>query len=99
MDQGHEIQIDDVGWPEGAGIHRTAAIYALQAPTSFPVKPLGEWNSYLIEANGPHIAVTWNGTLVNSYTSTRAASGFIALQAHDFPSRVQFRNLQIKALP
>ncbi len=99
VDQGHEIQIDDLGAPDGAGVHRSAAIYALQGPTSFPVKPLGEWNSYLIEANGAHITVTFNGTVVNSYTSTRAASGFLGLQAHDSPSRVQFRNLQIKTLP
>lgn len=99
VDQGHEIQIDDVGAPDGAAIHRTGAIYALQAPSSFPIQPLGLWNTYLIEANGAQINVSLNGTLINSYVSNRQATGFIALQAHDFPSRVQFRNLQIKKLP
>ncbi|MDE3074459.1 MAG: DUF1080 domain-containing protein [Chloroflexota bacterium] len=98
VDQGHEVQIDDVGAPDGAGIHRTGAIYALQAPTSFPVRPLGEWNSYLIEANGKKIDVTLNGVPINSYTSTRSSSGYVALQAHHFPSRLQFRNIQVKKL-
>jgi len=40
-----------------------------------------------------------NGTHVNSYVSTRQGAGYFALQAHDFPTRVQFRNLQIKKLP
>jgi len=29
----------------------------------------------------------------------RCRTGYIALQAHDFLSRMQFRNLQIKKLP
>ena len=37
---GHEIQIDDLGAgnPPGQGIHRTGAIYGLQAPTAFPAR-------------------------------------------------------------
>ena len=99
VDQGHEIQIDDMGAPDGAGVHRTGAIYALQAPSSFPMRPLGEWNSYLIEANGQQISVTMNNILVNSYSSTRSPSGYLALQAHDFPSRIQFRSMRAKKLP
>src|SRR6266571_873660 len=99
VDQGHEVQIDDVGAPDGLAIHRTGAIYALQAPTSFPIQPVGIWNTYLIEANGGQVNVTLNGTLINSYASTRQSSGYLALQAHDFPSRIQFRNIQIKKLP
>jgi hypothetical protein len=98
---GHEIQIDDVGAgnPVGQAIHRTGAIYGLQAPSGFPGNGPGRWNSMLIEANGPHITVTINGQLVNDFISDRAGKGFIALQAHDWPSRVQYRNLQITALP
>lgn len=98
VDLGHEIQIDDVGAPDGAGIHRTGAIYALQAPTAFPVKPVGQWNTYLIKANGGQITVSLNGQQVNSYASSRATTGYLALQMHDFPSRIQFRNLQVKKL-
>ena len=95
---GHEIQIDDLGGgtPAGLDIHRTGAIYGLQAPTAFPAGPAGEWNTYLIEMAGPKIRVTLNGVLVNDYTSTREQSGFLALQVHSFPSKIQFRNLQVK---
>jgi 3-keto-disaccharide hydrolase/GMC oxidoreductase len=95
---GHEIQIDDLGGgnPAGLDIHRTGAIYGLQAPSTFPARPPGEWNTYLIETAGPKIKVTLNGVLVNDYTSTREQSGFLALQVHSFPSKIQFRNLQFK---
>ena len=95
---GHEIQIDDLGAgnPPGQGIHRTGAIYGLQAPTAFPARPAGEWNSYLIETAGPKVKVTLNGLLVNDYTSTRPQNGFLALQVHSFPSKIQFRNLEVK---
>ena len=99
VDKGHEVQIDDAGAPDGAAIHRTGAIYAQQGPTSFPIHPVGLWNTYLIEANGSQVNVTLNGNLVNSLTSSRRGSGYLALQMHDFPSRLQFRNLQVKKLP
>ena len=97
--QGHEVQIDDLGAgsPPGQGIHRTGAIYGLQAPTSIPIVPVGEWNTYLIEATGSRIRVALNGQLINDFTSTRRLAGFLALQVHNFPSKVAFRNLRIKA--
>jgi hypothetical protein len=95
---GHEIQIDDLGAgnPAGQAIHQTGAVYGLQAPSSIPTAPVGEWNTYLIEALGNRIRATLNDTLVNDYTSTRRTSGFLALQVHGFPSRLAFRNLRIK---
>jgi choline dehydrogenase-like flavoprotein len=97
--QGHEIQIDDLGAgnPAGLGIHRTGAVYGLQAPTGFPAHPPGQWNSYLLETDGPRIRVTLNGMLVNDYTSDRSGTGFLALQVHS--GTVQFRNLRAKTLP
>ncbi len=102
--QGHEIQIDEIGYDSqtntaGHPEKRTGALYNLQAPTAFPSNPVGEWNTYAIEANGSTINVTLNGQLVNTYQSNRRTSGYIALQAHHFSSRVQFRNLQIRKLP
>jgi len=61
-------------------------------------RPIGQWNTFVIEADGPSIRVTLNNKLVTSYTSMRQASGYIALQAHHASSRVQFRNLQIRKL-
>jgi choline dehydrogenase-like flavoprotein len=97
--QGHEIQIDDLGAgnPAGLDIHRTGAIYGWQAPTSFPAHPAGQWNSYLIETAGSRIRVTLNGTLVNDYTSTRNTSGFLALQVHS--GTIQYRNLRATTTP
>jgi len=101
--QGHEIQIDERGFDspsntEGHAAKRTGAIYDLQAPSSFPSGPVGLWNRYEIEAKDDTIRVTLNGTLVNTYQSTRQRSGFLAVQAYRPSSRVQFRNLRVKGL-
>jgi hypothetical protein len=95
--QGHEIQIDDLGAgnPAGLDIHRTGAVYGLQAPTGFPALPAGQWNSYLIQTQGTTIRVTLNGTLVNEYTSDRRTTGFLALQVHS--GTIQYRNLRVGA--
>jgi 3-keto-disaccharide hydrolase/GMC oxidoreductase len=102
--QGHEIQIDQRGFDsvsgtEGHPLKVTGAIYDLQAPSASTLVPIGVWNQYIIEANGPRIQVTLNGQLVNDYQSTREQTGYIALQAHDFLSRTQFRNLLVRKLP
>jgi hypothetical protein len=102
--QGHEIQIDERGFDsntgtEGHAMKLTGAIYDLKAPDVFQPVKIGEWNTFVIEANGPTITVTLNGQLVNTFNSTRQPSGHIALQAHHRTSRVQFRNLQVQKLP
>jgi choline dehydrogenase-like flavoprotein len=101
--QGHEIQIDQRGFDgatgtEGHALKMTGAIYDLQAPSAMPQIGIGVWNRFVIEANGPRIQVTLNGQLVNDYQSPRQQAGHIALQAHDFLSRTQFRNLFVKKL-
>jgi hypothetical protein len=102
--QGYEVQIDPRGFDsvsntEGNPLKLTGAIYDLQAPSASTAVQIGAWNTYVVEANGPRIRVTLNGQLVNDYQGTRNASGYIALQAHDFQSRTQFRNLGVKKLP
>jgi choline dehydrogenase-like flavoprotein len=101
---GHEIQIDERGYDsaantEGHAKKLTGAIYDLQAPSAPASKPVGEWNSYLIEAVGPEIRVTLNGRLVNVFQSDRRSVGHIAIQAHHFTSRVQFRGVEVQTLP
>ena len=102
--QGHEIQIDQRGFDsttgtEGHALKLTGAIYDLQAPSASTQVQIGAWNEFIVEANGPRIRVTLNGNVVNDYQSTRQQTGYIALQAHDFLSRTQFRNMWIKKLP
>jgi hypothetical protein len=101
--EGHEVQIDERGFDsntntEGHPQKRTGAIYDLQAATSFPSLPVGSWNRYRIKAQGSVIEVVLNDILVNTYHSSRRTSGHIALQAHHFTSRVQFRNLAVQKL-
>jgi choline dehydrogenase-like flavoprotein len=111
VDFGFEVQIDQLGQPDGADIHKTGAIYSFAAPTSLPVRPLGEWNAYHITVQGQHYIVRLNGILVTDYTfvvgsdashpdrglpSTSAVPRFVGLQTHT--GRVAFRNVQIKAL-
>jgi len=102
--QGHEIQIDQRGFDsvsgtEGHPLKMTGAIYDLQAPSASTQVGIGVWNRFVVEAKGPRIQVTLNGLLVNDYQSPREQTGYIALQAHDFLSRTQFRNLLIQKLP
>jgi hypothetical protein len=101
---GHEIQIDQRGYDsstntEGHLLKITGAIYDLQAPSASTIVQIGAWNNFVIEANGAQIRITLNGQFVNDYQSPREQAGHIALQAHDFLSRTQFRNLQIRKLP
>jgi hypothetical protein len=100
---GHEVEIDERGYDsttntEGNALKLTGAIYDVQAPFASASRPIGEWNTFLIEADGPKIRVTLNDTLITTCTSTRQGSGYIALQAHHASSRAQFRNLQIRKL-
>jgi ribose 5-phosphate isomerase len=69
-----------------------------------------EWNHEEISANGSHIVVTLNGTVIvdadlstvtdpevlKKHPGLKRTSGHIGLLGHD--SRVEFRNLQIKKL-
>ena len=104
VDQGYEIQIDDTGFnPDtnrtGDMLHITGAIYTLASASQVASRPLGEWNTYLIEAKGSVITVTLNGTPVSKLTSAggRPLKGHIGLQNHHFGSRVQFRNVFVRA--
>ncbi len=93
-DFGFEIQIDQLGRNDGAGVHKTAAVYGLAAaadPANLPVNPPGQWNQFEIRAQGQTYDVTLNGTHVTHYVNPDAARGlpttpaapsFIGLQTH-----------------
>jgi 3-keto-disaccharide hydrolase len=59
-------------------------------------KPLGQWNTMVIEARGKTIKVWVNGTLVNEGHNATASSGRIALQAEG--TEVEFRRIEIGPL-
>ncbi|MCX6877062.1 MAG: DUF1080 domain-containing protein [Verrucomicrobia bacterium] len=59
---GIEIQVDNPGGPDR---HSVGAIYDLVVPTKNAGKP-GEWNKFVITAQGPKITVALNGETVCS---------------------------------
>lgn len=112
---GMEIQVLD----------NTAAVYANLQPYQYHgsvygvipakreyLKPVGEWNSEEIFAQGTHIKVTLNGTVIvdgdiagprdngtmdhNDHPGLKNASGHIGFLGHG--SIVKFRNIRIKDL-
>ena len=56
-------------------------------------KPVGQWNTLIVEAIGDEIKVWVNGDLVNHGTQCTANKGHIALQAEG--SEVEFRKLDL----
>jgi choline dehydrogenase-like flavoprotein len=108
---GFEVQIDELGRPDNAPVHRTGAIYAFKGPTDGPVvvRPVGEWNQYEITVDGADFTVALNGSVINRFhftgdpqsplrglPSTAAKPRFIGLQTHT--GTVLFRAIQWKAL-
>lgn len=59
-------------------------------------KPLGEWNTMVIEAKGDEVKVWVNGTEVNHGSKSTATKGKIALQAEG--TEVEFRKVDLEAL-
>jgi hypothetical protein len=60
-------------------------------------KPLGEWNTLVVEARGRSLTVWVNGDLVNQGANATADRGRIALQAEG--TEVEFRRVEIGPLP
>jgi len=111
VDFGFEVQIDQLGAPDGAAIHKTGAIYSFAGPGTVPVKPVGEWNAYEISVQGQQYSVRLNTIDVTNFAfvpgsdaahpdrglpTTNAIPRFVGLQIHT--GRVAFRRIQIKAL-
>lgn len=105
---GFEVQIDELGQPDGAPIHRTGAIYAQpnQILNQIPARPPGEWNDYEIRAqdqtytvflNGQQVAFFQNPDPGRGLPSTPAAPSYIGLQAY-VGKRVAFRHIRLKPL-
>ena len=105
---GFEVQIDELGAPDGLGIHRTGAIYneSSQTLTLQPANPAGQWNDFEIRVQGQTYTVFLNGVQVTTFTntdpnrglpSTPAAPSYIGLQTYP-GSRMAFRNIRYQAL-
>ncbi len=108
VDFGFEVQIDELGQPDGLPIHRTGAIYnePAQTLTQQPALPAGEWNEFEIRVQGQVYTVFLNGMQVTTYTntdpgrgipSTAATPSFIGLQTYP-GSGMAYRNIRYKPL-
>lgn len=113
-DFGFEVQIDELGQPDGKGIHKTGAIYRKdgrednEVLTQKPALPSGQWNLFEIRVDGTKFTVILNGDTVcvfdNPYPgrglpSTAQVPTFIGLQAYANPAwSVAYRNIRFKAL-
>jgi hypothetical protein len=92
---GHEVQICDAA---ASPTRRTGAIFDIAPATKSASHPPGIWNRFEITMVGQDYAVNLNGEDVCRYTSDRTRSGYIALQAHDPESIVEFRTIMVKDL-
>jgi hypothetical protein len=93
VNNGYEVQIDNVGAPDGNPLYKTGAIFNFQAPTTVASNPVGEWNFYEIHAVGQDYTVILNGEQVTSFVGSRSIKGYVGLQNHDDTSTVTFRNV------
>jgi hypothetical protein len=105
---GYEVQIDELGAPDGSDRFRTGAVYGETSQTFSlrPARPAGEWNDYEIRVQGNRITVVLNGQQVTDFTgtdpdrgqpSTPAAPAYAGLQVHP-GSRMAFRNVEYRAI-
>jgi len=112
--QGMEIQVLDDPAPQYKDIkpaQHTGSIYGVVPPKQGALKPTGEWNAYEITAQGRHIRIQLNGTVVvdanldtvtdpellKQHPGLARTTGHIGLLGHR--SHVEFRNIRIKELP
>ena len=75
--------------------YRTGGIVNVAAPASV-IMTGGQWNSYVIRAQGSRLVVTLNGTQTVDVTHDEFVRGPIALQYG--AGTVRFRNVQIRLL-
>jgi hypothetical protein len=111
---GMEIQVLDDGHPNYKDLHDYqchGSIYGVVAAKRGALKPVGEWNSEEILADGSHIKVTVNGTVIldtdiakidktvdgRPHPGLHNKTGAIGWAGHGDP--VAFRNIRIKELP
>ncbi|MFD0893395.1 DUF1080 domain-containing protein [Luteolibacter ambystomatis] len=95
---GENIEVPDMekrrpkkdGQAYGGGANDARRILNL---TDGSEKPVGEWNTMVIECKGDTVKVSVNGTVVNDGSKCTATKGQIALQAEG--SEVEFRKLEI----
>jgi hypothetical protein len=93
VDYGFEVQIDEYGWPDRGGKHKTGAIYDQEGQTlsQKPARPPGHWNEFEIRARGQEYSVLLNGQQVCRFRNRDKERGlptvagaptYVGLQVH-----------------
>jgi 3-keto-disaccharide hydrolase len=112
--QGMEIQVLDDPAEQYKNIQpaqHCGSIYGVFPAKQGALKPTGEWNTYEITADGRHVKINLNGTMVvdadldtmkdqgilKQHPGLARATGHIGFLGHR--SHVEFRNIRIKELP
>lgn len=111
---GMEIQVLDGEHKQYKGLQpyqHHGSIYGVVPAKRGFMKPIGEWNTEEIVADGSHIKVTLNGTVITDadiskiektmdhkpHPGLHNAKGYIGWLGHGDP--IAFRNVRIKELP
>ena len=107
MNTGEKIRVLPVT-PEDAAKKKKATVKQLPGATPAAeieaAYKLGDWNEFVVIANGNHLQHFLNGKLTADIIDTDdtlgAKSGVIALQLHQGqPMTIQFKNVRLKTLP
>ncbi len=99
---GYQADVGEKYWGCLYDEHRRNKILVQAPPELEKSLKKGDWNTYLIRAEGDHITLKVNGVTTVDYKELDdqiARSGIIAVQVHSGgPLKVEFRNLRIKEL-
>lgn len=93
---GYEAQINSTH----ADPQRTGSLYNL-SPVTDALVPPNTWFTQEVMADGNHIVIKVNGTVVVDYTDSKNTyiKGHFAFQQHNVGSEVWIKNVMVKELP
>jgi len=97
VNNGYEIQIDDLAMPDGNPIHRIGAVYGFAAASKQIVsKEAGRWDVFEIHVTAQKYTVILNNKIVTEFVVNRSLQGYIGLQNHDSKSEYHLETLELK---
>jgi Domain of Unknown Function (DUF1080) len=100
---GYQAEVDPSARAWSGGLYDEARRAWLQdlkdRPEARKAFQLKGWNTYEIEARGPHLTIKLNGIPCSDYLDTADLEGFIALQVHaGKEGMIRWKNVRIKDL-
>lgn len=99
---GYQADIGEKYWGCLYDEHRRNKVLVQAPPELDKVLKKGDWNDYVIRAEGDHVTLHVNGLRTVDYRETDPAiprDGIIAVQVHSGPAmKIEFRHVRIKRL-